>query len=194
MLKNTERNYGAIARFLHWSTALLFLGAYMAVYYRHWFTDKGTPENWTALQLHLSLGLSIAVLVVLRVIWTLSNKSPAHEPGSRWAHLAARLGHIALYGVLIVMPLTGYLGTGVATDWFFLGEVPKFADTTLFKSVVEGQLGLSFEQFEAPIDFIHKKGGAWVVWVLILGHAGAALYHHFVLKDRTLVKMTRGKG
>jgi cytochrome b561 len=35
--------------------------------------------------------------------------------------------------------------------------------------------------------------GAWLVWILVLGHAAAALYHHFVMHDRTLLKMTRGK-
>ncbi len=194
MWKNSELNYGTVAKTLHWLTAALFLAAYMAVYYRHWFTEKNTPENWTALQLHLSFGLSIAVVVVLRLIWTLANPHPKPEPGSAMAHRAAKLGHWALYGVLILMPLTGYLGTGVGTEWFFVLDVPKFADTQAFKTVVEGGMGLDFEAFEKPIDFVHKKGGAWLVWILILGHAGAALYHHFVLKDRTLVKMTTGKG
>ena len=54
----------------------------------------------------------------------------------------------------------------------------------------EGQ-GISFETFENPIDFIHKEVlGAWLVWMLIAGHVMAALYHHFVRKDRTLKKMT----
>lgn len=193
MLKNSDVNYGLVARFLHWATALLFLGAYMAVYYRHWFTEKETPSNWTALQLHLSFGLTIAVLVILRVVWTMTNPRPRPEPGSRLAHVAAHAGHLALYAILIVMPLTGYLGTGVATEWFFLLDLPKFADTSVFNIVVAGWMGLSFEDFERPIDFIHKQGGAYLVWPLILGHAGAALYHHIKLKDRTLLKMTTGK-
>jgi cytochrome b561 len=194
MLKNTELNYGRIARILHWLTAALFLGAYVAVYFRHWFTEPRTPANWTALQLHLSFGISIAVLVALRVVWSLANVRPRPEPGGRLAHLAAHGGHLALYAVLIVMPLTGYLGSGAATDWFFLFDIPKFADTRLFQTVVAGWMGLSFEEFEGPIDFIHKRGGATVVWMLIVGHAAAALYHHYVLRDRTLIKMTTGRG
>lgn len=189
MLKNTTSHYGKVARALHWTTALLFLFAYMSVYYRQWFTVAETPENWTALQLHLSLGVSIGVLVLLRVYWRISNVQPDNEPGSALLHKAAHAGHLTLYAILIVMPLTGYLGTGVATDFFFWFEIPKFADTAMFKIAIEGWLGLTFEQFEAPIDFIHKKGGEYVVWVIILGHAAAALYHHFKLKDRTLLKM-----
>lgn len=189
MLKNSPTHYGKVARALHWLTALLFLLAYIAVYYRQWFTEARTPENWTALQLHLSFGMTIAVLVVLRLYWRLTNVQPAAEPGSALMHKAAHLEHLVLYGVLIVMPLTGYLGTGVATEFFSLFEIPKFADTWLFQVLIAEGLRLSFEQFEAPMDFIHKQGGAYLVWLLILGHAAAALYHHYHLKDRTLLKM-----
>ena len=77
-LKNTAANYGRIAKWFHWTTAALFLAAYVSVYYRQWFTEKQTPENMTALQIHLSVGVSIAVIVALRVIWRLHG-SP------RWA-------------------------------------------------------------------------------------------------------------
>ena len=40
------------------ATAALFLASYISVYYRHWFTKEKTPENWTALQLHLSIGVT----------------------------------------------------------------------------------------------------------------------------------------
>jgi len=59
MLRNSATHYGSIARTLHWLTALLFLLAYIAVYYRQWFTEARTPENWTALQLHLSFGVTL---------------------------------------------------------------------------------------------------------------------------------------
>ncbi len=190
-LKNTTTAYGSIARWLHWSTALLFLASYITVYYRHWFTEEKTPENWTALQLHLSVGVTIAVIVALRIAWRLSNPTPAPEPGSRLEHLAAELGHIALYAVMVLMPITGYLGTGAATEFFFLFDIPKFEDTVLFQSLVANGLGIDFKTFEKPLDFLHKEvGGAWLVWLLILGHGGAALYHHLVRRDRTLLRMT----
>ena len=190
---NTKDNYGRIARWLHWGTASLFLLAYCAVYYRHWFTEKRTPENLVALDLHLSAGISVGVIVILRIIWRLMNEQPALEPGPRWQHILAHLGHYALYAIMILMPLSGYLGTGKATDFFFLFEIPKFEETWLFDAFVWEYLGLTFKEFEEPIDFFHKEiMGAWLVWILIAGHAGAALYHHFRLKDRTLVKMING--
>ncbi|WP_448556204.1 cytochrome b [Thalassotalea montiporae] len=193
MLKNSSTDYGFIAKCFHWGTALLFLASYVSVYYRQWFTEAKTPENWTALQLHLSVGVSLGVIVVLRIIWRGMNQAPESEPGSKLEHLAAHLGHYALYAVMIIMPLTGYLGTGVNTE-FFLFDIPKFEDTWLFTVIVQDLMGLSFKAFETPIDFIHKEiFGAWLVWLLILGHVLAALYHHYGKGDRTLKKMTSGK-
>ena len=189
--KNTTENYGTVARWLHWGTALLFLAAYATVYYRDWFTEKKTPENWTALQLHLAVGVTIGVLVALRILWRSANRQPAAEPGSRLQHRAAGLGHLALYAVMIVMPVTGYLGTGAAVEYFPLFDIPAFKNTWLFTDWI-GQT-MDFETFEKPLDFVHKKiMGEWLVWLLILGHALAALYHHYVQHDRTLTKMTTG--
>lgn len=192
-LKNTAYNYGLVARSLHWVTAFLFLVSYCSVYYRHWFTEEKTPENWTALQLHLSIGISLAVVIILRVIWRNMNRVPEAEPGTRLEHLAAHFGHYALYAMMISMPLTGYIGTGVNTEYFFLFDIPKFENTVVFQTLVADGMELSFKEFEKSIDFFHKEiMGSLLVWLLILGHASAALYHHFVKRDRTIVKMTSG--
>ncbi len=189
-IKNTASNYGSIAKWLHWSTAALFLGSYVSVYYRHWFTEARTPENWTALQLHFSIGVTIAVVVLLRIIWRITNRSPDLEAGTKLEHFAARAGHYALYAIMIIMPITGYLGTGANTEYFFLFDIPKFESTQLFINWID----IPFKEFEKPLDYIHKNIlGKWLVWILILGHVSAALYHHFIRKDRTLEKMTINK-
>lgn len=190
--KNTFDRYGLIAILLHWIIALGFLCSYVSVYYRQWFTEEKTPENWIALQLHLSFGITIATFVVLRIVWKLLNRTPQDVPGgSRREHIAARVMHYILYAVMIMMPITGYMGTGVATEFFLLFDIPKFADTALYKTVVEGWMGLTWKAFEDPVDFIHKNSGAFLVWGLIFLHAGAALYHHFVRKDMVLKRMLR---
>lgn len=188
-LRNTADSYGSIAKWLHWGTAILFLGSYVTVYYRQWFTEAKTPENWTALQLHLSIGVTIAVIVLLRILWRISNRAPDPEPGTKLEHWAAKLGHLALYAVMIIMPVTGYLGTGANTEYFFMFDIPSFKSTELFAN--NFGMEMTFEEFEKPIDFIHKKiMGEWLVWLLILGHVLAALYHHFGKGDRTLRRMT----
>jgi cytochrome b561 len=192
--KNTVESYGLIAKCLHWGTAVLFLGSYISVYYRHWFTEENTPENWTVLQLHFSIGVTIAVVVALRIVWRIANRLPDLEPGTKLEHLAAHAGHYALYAIMIITPITGYVGTGVNTEYFFIFDIPKFEGTPLFESLVSSGLGMTFQEFEEPIDFVHKELlGAWLVWILILGHVSAALYHHFVKEDNTLNKMTIDK-
>ncbi|AWF81477.1 cytochrome B [Microbulbifer sp. A4B17] len=190
-LRNRPDSYGSVAKWLHWLTALLFLGSYISVYYRQWLTEEETPANWIALQLHLSIGITIGLLVILRIIWRLTNPPPPLEPATPFEHFAAHTGHLLLYLVMIIAPLTGYIGTGVDTDYFFLFEIPKFESTQAFVAIVQDRMGMTFEQFEKPVDFIHKEVlGEWVVWILILGHALAALYHHYIKKDRTLLRMT----
>lgn len=189
--KNTADNYGSIAKWLHWLTAIVFIGAYASVYFRHWFTENETPVNWTALQLHLSFGMTVGVFVILRIIWRMNNRNPDPEPGTKLEHLAAHAGHYALYAVLIIMPVTGYLGAKVDTEFFMLFDIPRFESTQLFNSWIRDRMGITYEEFEAPLDFIHKQiFGKWLAWLLVVGHVLAALYHHFVKRDRTLRKMT----
>jgi len=189
-LKNTTINYGSMAKFLHWFTALLFLAAYCSVYYRHWFTEEKTPANMTALQLHLSIGISIAAFVLLRVVWRLSNPVPAEPSGTPLEHIAAKAGHLLLYFFMITMPITGYIGTGLATDFFYMLEIPKFENTAMFQWMVVDTFGMTFKEFEKPVDFFHKDiGGALLVWLLIVVHIGAAFFHHFYKKDEVLIRM-----
>ena len=135
-IRNTRETYGLIAIALHWIVAIGFIGSYASVYYRQWFTEAKTPENWTALQLHLSFGVTIAVFVVLRVIWKSMNIQPKDVPGAPIEHLAAHAVHWALYAFTVIMPITGYLGTGAATKCFFRFDIPKLADTPVLRIVV----------------------------------------------------------
>ena len=131
--------------------------------------------------------MTIFTFAVLRIMWRLSNPLPKPPPGRTYEHVAAHAVHIALYVIMIMMPVTGYLGGGAGTDYF---NIPQFSDTALYQYLVENKMGLSWEEFEAPMDFVHKQiGGRTVVWMLIVIHAGAALYHHFIRRDNTLVRM-----
>jgi len=122
-IKNTAEGYGAIAKWLHWATAILFLASFFSIYYRHWFTEVKSFESMIAFQLHLSVGVTIAVIVVLRIVWRITNQIPDPEPGTFLERTAAQLEHYALYAVMIILPVTGYLGTAVNTNYFFMFEI-----------------------------------------------------------------------
>lgn len=188
--ENTRNRYGVVAQGLHAGVALLFLGAFGAVYGRRWFTVPETAENFALLQLHLSLGWSILLLAVLRLWWrSRSRVAPVELPGARIEHVAAKIVHALLYALMLFMPLSGYLGTGVDTELFGVVTIPRFADTPVFQTLVAGGLGLSFEEFEAPIDWLHKSLGEAAVLALVGVHAAAALFHHFARRDGALARM-----
>lgn len=194
MLRNSKTTFGSVAKWLHWLTALCFLVAYIAFYYGHWFTEPRTPDRRLVTAVHTMFGFSVLILVVPRLIWKHMNVSPTPDPAPRWQHIAARVAHLGLYFFIVAMPLSGWLGYGGRSiNMFWLFDIPTFKDTAVFTWLVEGKMGLTFEVWEAPIDFFHKKvAGAWLVWMLIAVHVGAALYHHVVRKDDTLRRMMPG--
>ena len=188
-LRNTEYSYGLIAILLHWIVAAAFIVNYGLIYYREWFTEPRSDEGRALFSHHTTIGISVLVFVALRIVWKMMNRQPKDVPGTRLEHLLAHAAHVLLYLVMIVVPLSGYLGTGGPSQLFYAIEIPRFADTWLFRTIIEGWMGLTWEEFEKPMDFIHKQGGAYVVWVLIAAHAGAAFYHHFVRRDIVLKRM-----
>lgn len=189
MIKNTKTGYGTVAIALHWLVALAFIANYGLVYWREWFLEPRSELGRTLLSTHTAIGISVLVFVGLRIAWRLMNRQPDDVPGTRLEHFASHIVHIVLYGVMIGMPLTGYLGFGGPSKLFFALDVPSFQNTWLFTSVISGSFGISWESFEGVMDFIHKTGGAYAVSLLIALHIGAALFHHFVRRDTVLVRM-----
>jgi len=189
MIHNTEFRYGSVARALHWTVAFLFLAAFLSVYARQYLTVDDTPANWVALQAHLSVGISVIVFAALRLWWKLRSVAPADPPGTWYEHLAAHAAHWVLYAVMFLMPLTGYLGTGVNTDFFGLFTIPKFEDTALHDALVIGWLGTTPQAFEDDVDWLHKQLGEVLVFVLVGLHVAAALFHHYVRRDDALTRM-----
>lgn len=189
--QGTPHRFGALAKLFHWTSAAAFIGAYIVVYYVIWFMDDEQPESLVVLNVHWMLGILVGALVLPRLLWKLLDVQPDDAPGSKLEHQLARLAHWGLYALLIVMPLTGYVGTSMATD-FGLFSVPSFRDSGLFHWMT-ATFGLTWEGFEAPVDVVHHVVGKWVAWVVVLLHVVAALFHHLVRKDQVLVRMLPGQ-
>jgi len=201
-IRNTTLTYGSLAKWLHWSIAILFFLSYCTIYFRIYLTPECpqdlfpegcTNTNILAFTLHKSFGITIAAFVALRIIWRLSNPAPTPEPASPLAHFAAHAAHYALYFFMIAMPLSGWMGSGGPIHFFNLVDIPPFKVSSLFHWMLDQGWFESFDTFEVPVDYFHKNiGGATLLWMLIVVHAGAALYHHIIVKDRTLVRMWPG--
>ncbi|WP_412461778.1 cytochrome b [Pseudomonas sp. SC11] len=185
--RNTATGFGVLAKFFHWTTAAAFIAAYIVVYYVIWFMDDTSEESLPVLNIHWALGLLIGFLVLPRLLWRLLEIQP-HEPlGSKLEHRLAHVAHCGLYSLMIVLPLTGYLGTGAPTD-FGLFSVTGFDSTALF-AWISKTFDLSYEAFEAPLDVVHHFLGKWVAWVVVALHIAAAAFHHWGRRDDVLKRM-----
>ncbi|MDA8455797.1 cytochrome b/b6 domain-containing protein [Acidovorax sp. GBBC 3334] len=187
---NTATRFGALAKCFHWTSAAAFIGAYAVVYYVIWFMDDTADESLPVLNIHWVLGLLVGFLVLPRLLWRWLDVQPEDPPGQALEHALAHAAHWALYGLLIVMPVTGYLGTGAPTD-FGLFSVTGFNDTALF-AWIHRTWGVGWEAFEAPVDAVHHFIGKFVAWAVVLLHVAAALFHHRVRRDGVLVRMLPG--
>lgn len=176
-LKNTNTSYGWIAICLHWIVAVVVfamfgLGLYMVelTYYDAWY--KGS------LDLHKSTGLTLAALVLARFVWKLLNPTPKGLSTKPLENLAGHLAHLALYIIMAALFISGYListAEGQGIEVFGLFSVPAT---------------LTGDNQEDIVGDIHN----WLAWGLIglvTLHALAALKHHFINKDGTLLRMFR---
>jgi cytochrome b561 len=190
MLKNTESTYGSAAKWLHWLTALWILAAYVVILYLTGRTDQRPPPG---LNYHKVVGFTILIPVLLRLAWRAINPQPKHPDGMpRWQIWASRLSHALLYFLLLAMPLSGYFGNGRGVDYGAF-QVPSFRDTRIAAWIFD-TFGITYAQLNDFCDAFHYGiVGPYVLWVLILLHAGAAMYHHVVGKDDVLTRMLPGK-
>jgi cytochrome b561 len=168
-------HYAAPAVFLHWTIALLVvvqvvLGIYM-------MAIEEQPGSGWYFALHVSFGLTVAALVALRIGWRLGHR-PAPLPASvpRWQVIAANLSHRLLYLLLVLMPVTGYLGRSWSEDgvaWFGL-PLPAWATPSE---------ALSEQWFGIHITI------AWILLAVVAVHVAAALKHLLVDKDGVFLRM-----
>lgn len=190
--RNTSTDFGSVAKTFHWVTAACIIIAYLSIYYVEWVLggrEARHPDRPMFMNIHWMAGLTVGAIILPRLWWKLTNVQPDPAPGRPIEHRLATLTHAALYAFLVAMPFTGYFGTGGPGTDFGLFHVPSFKNTAAF-AWLSGALHVSWEEFEVPLDVVHHFLGKWVIWIVVLGHVAAALYHHFVRHDRTLLRMT----
>lgn len=108
MLKNTPTTYGVLAKFFHWLMAGLIIGMFMVAY-----TMINIPSSHFSdflYRLHKATGLLLFSLVILRLLWRFINIEPKLPPSiPHWQRQLAQLNIVALYVLMLAMPLTGFL-------------------------------------------------------------------------------------
>ena len=179
MIKNTETRYGTVAKSFHW---LLFLMLTFSIIAGNFLASmpKGA-EKMQAAGMHKSFGAVLLMLILLRLVWRLINVTPGDPEGTTVIQsVMAKALHRALYVLMFAQPLSGIMMSqtaGVPVSFFGLFDFPIFLDKDP-----------SLAQF-----FRDMHGVVWILLVLaVIGHTGAAIYHHFIKKDDVLKRMSIG--
>jgi cytochrome b561 len=177
--KNTEQRYGAVAVLFHWLMALLLVALIASGLYMVSLPDVGfDSKKITLILYHKALGILALVLFAMRLAWRLVNVLPglvATLPD--WQKVIARFVHLCFYGLMFMLPMTGWLmSSAAAIPVSFLGlfDLPDLIshDEYLFQTLI----------------IVHRWLG-YALIALIVVHVAAALRHHFLFKDETLKKM-----
>jgi len=179
MLKNTTDSYGWMARLFHWITFLMVIGVIIG---GEIAADMpGGPGKAEMTGMHKSFGFTLLALVLLRLLWRWINPRPRDLGTSPLQNQLGHLMHISLYVLLLLQPAVGILMSQSFAhpvspfDWF---QLPTFVNENI-------RLGKILHE-------IHET--LWVVLAISVGiHAAAALKHHFIEKNRTLLRMILGK-
>jgi cytochrome b561 len=175
-IRNTTRRWGAIAQLLHWLIVLLIIAQFTLA-----LLADDLPSGMKKLILlsrHKSIGITILVLACLRLGWRWANPTPTLPPTLKpYERLLARGTHLLLYGLLLAIPLTGWMmssARGFPVSWFGFFQLPDLVpkDKALYELLVSTHETL-----------------AWTLVAIVALHVGAALKHHFMLKDDVLRRM-----
>jgi cytochrome b561 len=168
--------YTATAIGLHWLMVLLLVTLFSVGLY---MSDLPlSPWKLKIYSWHKWAGVTAFLLALARIIWRLMHRPPAlpaHMP--RWQWLAAHAGHTLLYLLMFAIPLSGWLmssAKGFQTVYFGLLPIPDL----LAKNKELGNL----------LQEVHETLN-WILILIVAGHAGAALVHHFVDRDDVLTRM-----
>ena len=177
MIRNTSNGWGSVARWLHWILALAILGM---IGFGWWMNHiPARPDRFFYRSIHADIGYMILLLTVLRLVWRAFNPTPALPADSRpWQKLAARISHGALYLAVIVVIMLGWAHSGAHTpdysDFFGLFRVPQFTSPDRAAANAYEDRHILF---------------AYVLLALIAVHVVAALWHHFIRRDRVVARM-----
>lgn len=162
MINDSKERYGSVSKWLHWLMGGLILWQFLK-----FFDRISDGEHWvgqTLVPWHISIGALLLVLVVVRIVWALSQlkQRPQHDPATAFV---VKAGHLALYLGMAALPITGVLtmiGNGYGLTVFGVQLAAKGPEIA----------------WAASLGSLHSPL-AWITLLLVIGHAGMALLHHF---------------
>lgn len=171
-------HYDSIAILLHWTTAILVLLQFILS--QTWgFADR--PARHLMIVAHMSFGMLLAAVILVRITWRLMPGHQMPPAVEGWVEIASKAVHYVLYALLASEAVLGFVlrwSGNEAMSFFGLLIPPPFAPFSKDAHHLVGQA--------------HEWIG-WTIVILAAGHAAAALFHHYVLKDAVLRRMLPGR-
>jgi cytochrome b561 len=167
-------NYDSVAIALHWITAALVIVQFALGQTWGWFAR---PTRHLMVTTHMSFGIILTIVVIARILWRfgLGHQTSSLEAG--WVRIASKAVHYLLYFLLVVEAVLGFLSRwegNEAMSFFGLQIASPFTG--------------SGQKVAHQLQDIHNWVG-WAIIIIAVGHALAALYHHYVLRDRVLSRI-----
>jgi cytochrome b561 len=166
---------------LHWATTILVLALFVTAWLHGLAEENNSGLTPALLQAHRSIGVIVWAFTAFRLTWRLTGASLPPFPAQMTPthRTAVKLSEYGLYALLLGQPATGLLTTlfGGRPFSLLMREIPPL-----------------LSRDEAIRDAFHSAHelGAWMLAILVAGHAGMALFHHIVLRDDVLACMTPG--
>lgn len=176
MNENLVSTYTGTAKILHWLMSLLLFSMLALGFY---MSDLPlSPQKLQLYSWHKWAGVSAFLLLVIRLAWRLTHQPPAMSTQMpKIQKLAAHLGHGALYVLMFVIPLSGWLmssAKGFQTVWFGVLPIPDLIEKN--------------KELGAVLAEVHELLNITLIVILVV-HIAAAVKHHFLDKDDTLRRM-----
>jgi len=170
-------NYDTLSKIIHWVMAIMLIGLVAVGVYMHEMPDGA--DKWELYGMHKSMGVLALIFIVFRIIWRIKNPVERLKDIGDGDYKKAKAIQGILYLLMIMIPVSGMVMSwtgGYGVNMFGL-EIPGLLSKN------EAMHDIAGEAHEIL---------AFAMIGLVVLHAGAALFHHFVKKDDTLKRITHG--
>jgi cytochrome b561 len=175
----TDRlQYGTTSKVFHWLIVALLLAQYLIGWLMpdiHRNMKPGAP-----MMFHVSIGMSILILIVVRLAWRLGHPVAPESSLAPWQRLSSEAVHWLLYALVLATTITGWMFAsfrGWSMSFFYLAPMPMLASN----NPAAGK----------AIDGLHQAM-EWTLLAVIGLHVAAALVHLFVYRNRVMHRMLPG--
>ncbi len=172
----SNHDFTRTAKLLHWLMAAIIIIGWFVGFYGAEMLSYGVPNSGKAqmITLHKDIASTVLLLIVLRSAWRLTHQPPHAPQASAFQSFAVWAGHLALYVLMFATPLTGWANSSSA------GYTVHFAGIIALPPLLPVNHAI-----QPTYDAIHRYLG-WFTGVIVVGHIGMALKHHFIDRDTTL--------